>query len=134
MSGDTIGRKVTVSVGGTVVATARTKSLTVNNSSVNVTDDSDDGIQALLDVPGEKSVEISISGMRLKATTDLLDLSLSATPAAEVIFDFDGAYTITGPFFQTSYSENASYQDAVTFDTSFSSRGAVVKAVTPPPP
>lgn len=134
MSGDTSGRKVTISIGGVVVATSRTKSLTINNTSINTTDDDDNGIQALLDVPGEKSVEVSLSGMRKKATTDLLDLSLSDTPAAELVLTYDDAYTLTGPFFMTSYSENAAYQEAVTFDSSFSSRGAVVKAVIPPGP
>ena len=134
MSGDLIGRSVSISIGGTVVATARTKSLTINNSSINVTADDDDGIQKLLDVPGEKSVDVSVDGMRLLETTDLLDLSLSATPSAEIIFTFGGSgtgYTITGQFFQNSYGESLPYNDAITFTSSYSSAGAVVKADTP---
>ena len=131
MSGDTIGRKVTISIAGTIVATARTKSLTINNSSINVTADDDAGIQKLLDDMGEKSVDISVDGMRLAAVTDLLDLSLTATPKAAVIFDFNGAYTIEGDFFQNSYAENMAYNDAVTFSSSFSSQAAVTRTPAP---
>ena len=130
MSGDMAGRKVTISVGGSVVATARTKSFTVTNSTINVTADDDDGIQKLLDIPGEKAAEISVDGMRLLADTTLLDLSLAAVTQAEIVMTFPGTggYTLTALFNQTNYSENASYQDAVSFTSSYSSAGEVVKA------
>jgi predicted secreted protein len=127
MSGDIVGRSVSISIGGVVVATARTKSLTINNSAINVTADDDAGIQKILDTPGEKSVEVSVDGMRLSATVDLLELSLSAAPTAEIVFTY-ATYTITGTFFQTSYSESVPYNDAVTFSSSYSSQAAVVKA------
>lgn len=130
MSGDLIGRKVSISIGGTIVATARSKSLTINNTSINVTADDDAGVQKLLDEMGEKAVDLSVDGMRLLAVTDLLDLSLTTTPKAAIIFDY-GAYTIEGDFFQNSYSENMAYNDAVTFSSAFSSQAAVTKTLTP---
>lgn len=120
-----LGRKVSISVGGTVVAIARTKSLTINNSSINVTSDGDDGIQRLLSEPGEKSVEVSLDG--LADGTELLDISLSNTLTSAIVFDY-GTYTITGSFFMTSYNEGLPYNTAITFSASFSSTGAVVKA------
>jgi len=128
MSGDIIGRKVSISIGGTVVATARTKSLTINNTSINVTADDDAGIQALLAEMGEKAVSTSVDGMRLLADTTLLELSLSSTPSAEIVLTYEGGYTLTGTFFQDSYSEALAYNDAVTFSSSYSSSGAMVKA------
>lgn len=130
MSGDMAGRKVTISIGGTVVATARTKSFTVTNSTINVTADDDDGIQKLLDIPGEKAADISVDGMRLLADTTLLDLSLATVTQAEIILTFPGTggYTLTALFNQTSYGESAPYQDAVTFTSSYSSAGEIVKA------
>lgn len=128
MSGDLIGRAVTISIDGSVVATARTKSLSINNTSINVTADDDAGLQALLAEMGEKSVDVSVDGMRLLADTDLLDLSLSATPSATIVFDY-GTYTLTGTFFQNSYNENMTYNDAVTFTSSYSSSGVIAKAV-----
>ena len=53
-----LGRKVSISIDGTVVANARTKSLSINNTTINVTSDGDDGIQRFLTEAGEKSVEL----------------------------------------------------------------------------
>lgn len=130
MAGDTLGRKVTISVGGSVVATARTKSLTINNSAINVTTDGDDGIQELLAESGEQSVEVSVDGLYLSTETALLDSALAAPDSAtlaEIILDY-GDFTITGDFKQTSFSHSAPYNDAVNFSASYSSSGAVVKA------
>ena len=119
------GRKVTISVGGSVVATARTKSLTINNSAINVTSDGDDGIQRLLAEPGEKAVEVSVDGMVIGST--LMDIALGSNLSTAIVFDY-GTYTVTGNFFMTSYSESLPYNEAITFSGSFSSTGAVVKA------
>jgi len=123
-----VGRVVTVTLDATAVAAARTKSLTINNSPINVTTDDEDGIQALLNVPGEKAVELSIDG--ILDDEALVDLALSANPQGTFIFTYP-TYTITGDFFMSSYSEGQPYNDATTFSASFSSTGAVVKAVIP---
>ena len=132
MAGDTIGRKVTISVDGTIIGQARTKSLTVNNSAINVTTDDDDGIQKLLSEPGEKAVEISVDGLYLSTDTSLLDLSLTNDLVKAVVFDYGaGLYTINGDFFMTSYNEGLPYNEAITFSASFSSAAAVTKTLTP---
>ncbi|MCK4957751.1 MAG: hypothetical protein KAT00_00085 [Planctomycetes bacterium] len=128
MAGDLIGRKVTISMAGVVVATARTTSLTINNSSINVTDGSDNGIQKLLDDMGEKSVDVSVDGMYLSTDQTLLELSLTPTPKGEIVLTFGTEFTITGDFFMNSFSNGAPYNDGVTFSAAFSSQGAVVKA------
>lgn len=120
-----LGRTVTISDGGTVIAAARTKSLTINNESVNVTTDGDSGIQTLLTEPGEKAVEISVEGIGNQEV--LTATALSTNLVTELIFNY-GTYTITGDFFQSSYSEGMPYNDAVTFTASYQSTGAVVKA------
>ena len=125
MAGEQMGRKVTISVGGSIVATARTKSLTINNSGINVTADGDDGIQRMLTEPGEKAVEVSVEG--LSFGSDLMDIALGDNLVQEIIFDY-GTYTITGDFFQASYVETMPYNEAMTFSASYSSSGAVVKA------
>ncbi len=123
-----VGRVITLSLDATVVAAARTKSLTINNSPINVTTDDEGGIQALLDVPGEKAVEISVDG--ILDTDALLTLSLDANPEGVMVFTYP-TYTITGTFFMSSYSEGIPYNEATTFTAAFSSSGAVVKAVIP---
>lgn len=120
-----VGRIVTLSLATVLIAAARTKSLTINNSPINVTTDDEDGIQTLLAVPGEKAVEISVDG--ILDTDALLTLSLSANPDGVMVFTYP-TYTITGTFFMSSYSEGIPYNEATTFSASFSSSGAVVKA------
>ena len=121
-----LGRKVTISVDGTVVANARTKSLAINNTTINTTADGDDGIQRFLIEPGEKAIEVSLEGLEIDDV--LLDLSLSTTDITAVILFTFPTYTITGTFIMPSYSQSLPYNEAITFSASFSSSGAIVKA------
>jgi len=119
-----LGRKVTISVGGTPIATARTKNLTINNEAVDVTSDGDDGIQRMLDEPGQKSVEIAIEG--LYEGSSLMDIALDGTLIQAVELDYV-SYTLEGDFFMSSYSEGQPYNEAVTFSATLMSSGAVIK-------
>lgn len=121
-----LGRKVTVSVGGTPIATARTKNLTINNAPINVTSDGDDGIQRMLADPGEKSIELSIEG--LYEGSSLMDIALNGTLLQEVILDY-GTYTLEGDFFMSAYTEGQPYNEAVTFSATLASSGAIVKGI-----
>lgn len=120
-----LGRKVTVSVGGDVVATARTTSMTVNNESVNITSAGDDGVRRLMDEPGEKSVEITLDG--LYTDESLYDLAQGASLLTAVVLTYE-TYTLTGDFFLASYNEGQPYNEAITFSATLQSSGAVTKA------
>lgn len=122
-----LGRKVTISIGGAVKATARSKNLTINNEMIDVTSDGDDGIQRFITEPGQKAVEITVNGMFDKTDDTLPELALSNNVSTEIILDY-GTYTITGTFVMPSYSEGKEHKDAQTFDATFSSSGAVLKA------
>jgi len=119
-----LGRKVTVSVGGDVVATARTTSLTINNEAVNVTSAGDEGIRRMMDEAGEKSVEITLDG--LYTGSSLMDLALANSLLQEVELDY-GDYTLEGDFFLSSYNEGQPYNEAITFSATLMSSGAVTK-------
>lgn len=121
-----LGRKVSISIGGNVVATARTKNLSINNEMIDVTSDGDSGIQRFLSEPGQKGVEISVEG--LMDDDSLLTTALSNDLSATVALDY-GTYTISGSFVMPSYSEGIPYNEAVTFSATLSSSGAVVKGV-----
>lgn len=123
-----LGRKVTISVGGDVVATARTTSMTVNNESVNITSAGDDGIRRLMDEAGEKSIEITLDG--LYTDDSLYDLAQGSTLLPEVILTYE-TYTLTGDFFLSSYNEGQPYNEAITFSATLQSSGAVTKAIIP---
>jgi predicted secreted protein len=121
-----LGRKVTVSVDGDVVATARTTSMTINNEAVNVTSAGDDGIRRMMDEAGEKSVEITLDGLYTDAS--LMDLALGTSLLQAVELDY-GDYTLEGDFFLSSYNEGQPYNEAITFSATLMSSGAVSKAV-----
>lgn len=129
-----LGRKITISIDGDTQATARTKSFTINNSPVNITSDGDDGIQRLLDEPGEKAIEITVDGVAdinpATGTTALKDKALTNSLLSALILDY-GDYTLNGNFFQSSYAENGTYNDAMSFSASYSSSGVVTKTLTP---
>lgn len=120
-----LGRKVTIKIGGNVIAAARTKNLTINNEPVNVTTDGDDGIQTLLAEPGEKAVSVSVEG--LGDQTALVDVALGDDLIEAVEFDY-GSFTISGDFFQASYTEGQPYNDAITFTAEYQSSGAVLRS------
>ena len=122
-----LGRKVTISIGGEVRATARSKSLSINNEMIEVSGDGDDGVQRYIDEPGQKAVEITVNGMFDTSDDALPTLALSNDLSTEIVLDY-GTYTIAGKFVMPSYSEGMEYNDAQTFDATFSSSGAVIKA------
>lgn len=122
------GRKVTVSVGGSVVATARTTSMTINNEAVNITSAGDDGIRRMMDEAGEKSVEITLDG--LYEGSSLMDLALATSLLEAVVLDY-GDYTLGGDFFISSYNEGQPYNEAITFSATLMSSGAVTKTLVP---
>ena len=128
MANEALGRTYTISVDGTDIATARTKSFTINNTVVNVSSDSDSGLQRLLDVPGEKSIEVSVEGLTDPTDTTLFDLANSGTDIVAAIVFTSATETITGDFAITSYNDGMPYNDAITFTASFSSDGAIARA------
>ena len=125
-----LGRTVTISIGSplAVVATARTKNLSINNEVIDVTADGDSGVRRYLSQPGEKAVDVSVDGMFDSADATLLDLSLNGSDVSiPVSFDF-GTYTVSGTFVMPSFSMGLPYKEAVTFSATFNSSGAVVKS------
>lgn len=121
-----LGRKVTVTVGTDVIATARTTSLAINNEAVNITSAGDDGIRRIMGEAGEKSIEITLDG--LYTDSSLMDVALNGTLIQDVVLDYD-TYTLSGDFFLSSYNEGQPYNEAVTFSATLMSTGAVIKTI-----
>lgn len=130
-----LGRKATITIGGSTVATGRTKNITWNNELIDVTGDDDAGIQRMLFEPGQKAVEFTYDGLFDSEDTTLLDQAQNSTDvSAEIIVTFPttaGSFTLTGTFLISSFSIGAPYNEATTFSASFASSGAVAKAVNP---
>lgn len=126
MANEILGREIPVTIDGTLIGVARTKSMTVNNEPVNVTSDGDDGIQRILAKPGEKSVEASVTFMFDSDDESLIDTALSQDCIVPISFDF-GDYQREGDFFIASIGTTMEYNDAVSIDVSLQSTGAFIK-------
>lgn len=115
--------------GGTTylpLASVREKSISKANEPIDVTTDDDSAWRTLLEEPGTRSVDISVSGV---TDDDYLMGQISASTATLAFEDIrvtypDGA-TDEGSFFLNSLSRTGSYQDAATFEASLQSSGVI---------
>ena len=125
----TTGRNITVKRGAspTLVAGVRTKSISINGSPIDVTTDDDAAVRALLDMPGEITVSISVSGILTDET--LATEALSATDRVLATeFGWPGSVSngkMAGDFFLASFGITGEYQGAATFEATFESAGTV---------
>jgi predicted secreted protein len=117
------GRSVTFTWNSSPVLGVREKGFTANGEPIDITSDDDNGWHTILDVTGEKSVNISLSGV----TKDLILRTAWAAEEliAPVTLTYPDGSSITGDFFMASYKEGIPYKDAVTFDVELQSTGPV---------
>lgn len=113
--------------GAVVIAGARTDSLTINNTPIDITDKDDAGVITLLDDIGTKQISLSVEGVAIDST--LGDLAAAATAGA-ALHDFEVAVaalkTYTGSFFISDFEySGAEGDEALTFTCSLSSSGTV---------
>lgn len=118
-----VGRTLTLTYGGAVIAGARTKTITINGTPVDITSDDDSGYRTLLEASGEKQIDMSIEGL---AKDDVLveALANNGTLIAEVVLTLPSGATITGDFRLNSVELGAPYNDAVTFTAELQSTGS----------
>ena len=124
----TKGRSITVKRGTspTLIASVRTKSLSIAGSPIDVTSDDAAAVRTLLNEPGQIDVSISVEGV-LKDEL-LIQESLSASDRVQPTeFGWPGATAgkIAGDFFLSAFSVNAEYQGPATFSATFESAGTV---------
>lgn len=122
-----IGRNLVLSKGATPIAGVRTKSLTVNNETIDFTDDDSDGWQELSDAVGQRNVTLSVSGVYVN--NDLLTFGIAADIQDTFSLAGVGGRTVSGLFNITSYSESAEHTGEVTFEAEFVSAGVITSAV-----
>lgn len=112
------------------LAGVRTKNLSINNEPVDVTNDDSDGWRTLLTEAGEKTVNLSLSGividggLKEEAMADS-DASPQADLVRHVTLTYPDGGVIEGDFFLASYTETGEYNGAATFDCELQSTGAV---------
>lgn len=121
------GRDIVITRNGVAVAGCRAKSIAINGTPINVTNDDDDGVQKLLDVPGELAVSISVSGILLNEALCNEAMSTSDRTQTTVFTIGTGSPTwaFSGSFFMSSFQIDGPYQEGATFSAEFQSAGAV---------
>lgn len=122
------GRGISVQWNGSAIAQVRTKSISIANATIDVTNDDDDGIRKLLSDAGEQSVSISVSGV----VTDrvLLQAAIASTIVDNMDFIFGNGNKMSGDFAITGYTVTGEYKEAATFEATFESAGAVSYAAS----
>ena len=121
-----VGRKVTFTPGqgGAAVIGARTKSITLNNESIDITTDDDTGFRTLLgEDPAMRSLDLSIEGVLKDAA--LIELAMSGSMLiAGYTLNIPGIGEFAGDFYFGSVEIGASYNEAVTFSATVQSSGS----------
>lgn len=126
-----LGREIDFTMGGATLAGVVSKSLSINNSALDTSDDTSNGWAESLATPGRKEITL---GLSLKAKN--LDLIKSAIDNASQIYATvvtfpDGTTTgstITGDAFLTTVSLSGEHEDLTTVDIELMYSGAPVFA------
>jgi TP901-1 family phage major tail protein len=123
------GRQFTFDWDSTTLAGVRSRSVSISNDYVDVTNDDDAGWRALLADPSVRSVEVTISGissdevllaeiMKASITGEVLQADLPSTLA--VPGNLSGTYVVS------SFEQSGDHDGAVEFSSTFMSNGAIV--------
>jgi TP901-1 family phage major tail protein len=104
------------------VAGCQNKSIKFTSEAIDVTADEDEGFRRLLDVPAQKMLDISITGIvRNSAIKEAYD-----TDQLLQYFELRGpgqSEVLSGYFAITSYTEEAAHNDKITFSLELQSDG-----------
>lgn len=125
MAGDIgiVGRQILLTVGTQSILGVQTKGLTANNERLDTTDDNSDGWASAMAIAGQKSLELSMSG--LLKNLELLAAYFNNSQMFEATITYPDGSTATGSFFLDSFSHTGEYNGLATFDASLSSSGEV---------
>jgi len=122
------GREFTFDWDSTTLAGVRSRGVTASNELVDVTTDDDNGWRTLLDNPGVKSMEVTISGI----TSDEVLLAVffdANTSQGTLQGDLPSSLAVPGNFTGTwglsSYETNGDHDGAVEFSATFMSSGEI---------
>ncbi len=115
------GRDLELTWNAASIGGVREKSVTINGEPIDTTSDDDDGWRRLLTTPGQKQIDISVSGVTRNHT--LKADWFNNNRQRSVVITYPDGDTITGTFHLVEYTETGTYNDAVTFEASLQSTG-----------
>ena len=118
-----VGRDIIFRWGGVEVPGVRQKGIALNGTPVDITSDDDDGWRALLSVPGQNEVTLSIGGVTKSDALKADWFAGSRTKTAEI--EYPDGKIISGSFSLSTYTDTGPYNDATTFEAEILSTGVV---------
>lgn len=118
-----VGRSVTFTWGGVTIPGVRQKTITRNGAAIDVTADENLGVRTLLDVSSQDNLDLGLSGIT-KVKTLQVDWH-AGNRTKEVVITYPDGSTLSGEFFLQDYVDTAPYNEAITFEATLLSTGAV---------
>ena len=126
-----LGRNIILKSNGVKIAGVREKSIAVNGEPVDISDDDSAGWRELLAEDGARMIDITVSGVTKNAVLRAAKFAGGASTILALTLDYEDGAQIAGNFKLVNYSETDPYQDAVTFEASLQSTGAVAYTAAP---
>jgi TP901-1 family phage major tail protein len=119
------GRKLVIEWDTVDLAGVRTKTYSVTNDYVDVTNDDDDGWRTLLADPGLRSVEVTVGGVTVDQIllAEIMKANITGEPLTVQLPTTTG--TLGGTFLCSSFEQTGEHDGPVEFTASFMSNGAV---------
>lgn len=121
-----VGRNLKVYHDTTVdvlLAGVQEKSISINGEAIDISGDDSSGYRELMAEPGQKSVDVSVSGISKDDKLRVIAFANDRTLPLKILYPDGG--TITGTFYLATYKETGPYKDAMTFEAEWQSTGAV---------
>lgn len=123
------GRDAVLTIGASPVAGIRVTTIKIDNTPIDVTDRSSNGVIELLNKASTRQITLECEGVETDAVLRNLAFAPAGSPLiTNMTFKFADALTasdtIAGNFFMTSYEEGNPHDAEVTFSASFVSSGA----------
>jgi len=127
------GRAMVIDFAATTLVGVRTRGFSISNDYVDVTTDDDIGWRALLDSPGLRAVECTVSGITSSEVL-LAAIMASSMDGTALSIELPTALatngTMTGDFLVSSFEQNGDHDGAVEFSATFMSNGVVTYAAS----
>lgn len=116
----------TTVAGGTVVAGARSDSITINNEPIDITDKASLGDRTMLNDVSVRSVDMTVEGLLDGSSLLAASLGDKDMLLGDYIIDIEGIGTVGGQFHFSSFEIGAPHDDAATFTATIASSGPIV--------
>src|SRR5262245_54107426 len=113
------GRDVIVKLNGVAIAGVREKSVAMNKEPIDVSADDSAGWRELLKEPGQRQLDLSVSGVTKSATLRTLVFSANDDDNIQPLtLEYPDGGIIAGDFYIATYTETGTYNDSTTFESS----------------